>query len=229
MSAWWARLAANAEQLAVQEYRGDQGHVGQVGAAPVGVVEDPGDPGPLLLAEHRGDRVGHRAEVDGDVLGLHHQLAVGVEEGGRAVVALLDVGRVGGADQRRAHLIAGGAQAADQDLERDRVEAVAAHRATSARDRAVRRRPSALQPGGSTSVASGSSKTTGPAALASRPAARRAGPASRPTPRRSGPRAGPRSRRPAGAATGRGLGAGRCAARGRMSTSTTSPSGSRWP
>ena len=56
------------------------------------------------------------------MLGLHHQLARGVEERGRAVVALLDVGRVGGADQRRAHLVAGGAQAADQDLERDRVE-----------------------------------------------------------------------------------------------------------
>ena len=46
----------------------------------------------------------------------------GVEQRGRAVAALLDVRRVGRADQHRAHLVAGGAQRADQDLERDRVE-----------------------------------------------------------------------------------------------------------
>ena len=57
------------------------------------------------------------------MLGLHHQLAAAVEQRGRAVAALLDVRRVRGADQHRAHLVAGGAQRADQDLERDRVEA----------------------------------------------------------------------------------------------------------
>ena len=111
-----------AEQLAGDEDGRDQGHVRQVGAAAVGVVEDPGDARLVALAEHGGDRVGHRAEVDGDVLGLHHQLAGGVEQRGRAVVALLDVGRVSGADQRRAHLVAGGSQPADQHLQRDRVE-----------------------------------------------------------------------------------------------------------
>ena len=67
-------------------------------------------PGPLFSAKDRGHRVRHRTEVDRDVLGLHHQLALSVEEGGRAVVALLDIGRVSGADQRRPHLLAGGAQ-----------------------------------------------------------------------------------------------------------------------
>jgi hypothetical protein len=43
----------------------------------------------LLLAEDRGDGVWHRAEVDRDVLGLHHQLAARVEDRGRAVMALL--------------------------------------------------------------------------------------------------------------------------------------------
>ena len=86
-------------------------------------------PGLLVAVEHGRDRVGHRAEVDGDVLGLHHQLAAGVEERGRAVAALLDVRRVGRADQHRAHLVAGGAQRADQHLQRDRVEA-RAHRAS---------------------------------------------------------------------------------------------------
>ena len=93
-----------------------------MGAAPEGVIEDPGLPGPLLEADHRGDGVGHRAEVDGDVLGLHDQLAGGVEEGGRAVVALLDVRRIRRADQRRSHLVAGRAQAADHHLQGDRVE-----------------------------------------------------------------------------------------------------------
>ena len=52
----------------------------------------------------------------------------GVEQRGRAVAPLLDVRRVGRADQHRAHLLAGGAQRADQDLERDRVEPAGAHR-----------------------------------------------------------------------------------------------------
>jgi hypothetical protein len=46
----------------------------------------------MVFVEDRLDRRRHRAEVDGDVLGLHDQLAMGVEERGRAVAALLDVG-----------------------------------------------------------------------------------------------------------------------------------------
>ena len=160
-SAWWARQAAKPSSSPPTKTGEIERDVGQVGAAAVGVVEDPGLAGPLLEVEHGGDRVGHRAEVDGDVLGLHHQLAAGVEERGRAVVALLDVGRVGGADQGRAHLLAGGAQAADHHLQRDRVEA--AHRCASARIVPVSSTV-ADQPGGTTKVASGSSKTTGPSA-----------------------------------------------------------------
>ena len=44
MSAWWARLAAKPSSVAVGEERRDQGDVGQVGAAAVGVVEDPERP-----------------------------------------------------------------------------------------------------------------------------------------------------------------------------------------
>ena len=87
-----------ADHLARGEDGRDQGDVGQVGAALVGVVEDPRVAWALLQLEYGGDRVRHRAEVDGDVLGLHDQLSGGVKERGRAVVALLDVGRVGGAD-----------------------------------------------------------------------------------------------------------------------------------
>jgi hypothetical protein len=116
-----------AEQAAVAEDRRDQGDVGQMGAAAEGVVEDPGLAGALLLAQHRANRLRHRAEVDRDVFRLHHQLAGVVEEGRRAVATLLDVRRVRRAHQDRAHLLAGGAQPAGEDLERDRVEAL--HRA----------------------------------------------------------------------------------------------------
>ncbi len=47
----------------------------------------------------------------------------GSKSGRRAVAALLDVGRVGRADQHGAHLVAHGAQAPDQDAEADRIEA----------------------------------------------------------------------------------------------------------
>ena len=92
----------------------------------------------------------------------------GVEQRRRAVAPLLDVGRVRRADQHRAHLLAGGAKRADQHLERDRVEAggrARAHRRLASAPRSSRvGSTSALQPGGSTSVASGSSKTHGPSA-----------------------------------------------------------------
>ena len=100
------------------------------------------------------------------MLGLHHQLARGVEERRRAVVALLDVGRVGGADQHRAHLVAGGAQAADHHLEGDRVEASGrSARRLRRHDRAGLVDRGASSPAGSTRVASGSSKTHGPSRL----------------------------------------------------------------
>ena len=132
----------------------------------------------------------------------------GVEERGRAVVALLDVGRVGGADQHRAHLLAGRAQGADQDLQRDRVEP--AHRGPGARahDRAAvvdRRR---VQPGGRTKVASGSSKTPGPSARCRRRGSpRRTGVSTHSPPKRTAPRAS-LERGPPAAATGAGAGPG---------------------
>ena len=94
------------------------------------------------------------------MLGLHHQLAAGVEERRRAVAPLLDVRRVGGADQHRAHLLADRAKRAGQDLQGDRVERPASWLAPPRSSPA--RPPSPVHPGGSTSVASGSSNTHGP-------------------------------------------------------------------
>ena len=80
-------------------------------------------PGLGLALDHRGDRLGHRAEVDGDVLGLGDHRALGVEQRGRAVAALLDVGGVGAADQHRARLLGDARQRAGEDREGDGIEA----------------------------------------------------------------------------------------------------------
>jgi hypothetical protein len=99
----------------------DDGDVGQVRAAREGIVENPRDAGGVALVEHGGDCGRHRAEVHGDVLGLHDHLPVGVEQRGGGVAALLDVRRVRGVDQHDAHLLTGGAQRAADDLQFDRV------------------------------------------------------------------------------------------------------------
>ena len=119
----------------VREDGRDDGDVGQVGAAGERVVEDPRDARRVLLVEDRGDGRGHRAEVHGDVLGLHDHLAVGVEQRGGGVAALLDVGGVRRADQHHAHLLAGRAQRAG------RAPAARSDRARSRAAVARRRQP----------------------------------------------------------------------------------------
>src|SRR6185436_8155248 len=133
----------------------------RVGAVGVGVVQHPGDPGLVRLAEHRRYGCGHRPEVDRDVLGLHANLAGRVEEGGRAVAALLGVRRVRRAHEDRAHLLAGGPQRAGDDLQLDRVEAVVAHDASRVSTIVPVRSVVPLQPSGTTSVASGRRTTAG--------------------------------------------------------------------
>ena len=95
---------------------------------------------------------------------------VAIEQRGRCVPALLDVRRVRRADEHRSHLLAGRPQGTAQDLERDGIECA---RSSLARARAFRRPvTSARQPGGTTTVDSGSSQTAGPSislALASSP------------------------------------------------------------
>ena len=118
-------VGGEAEQRAARPARQDgRDHrdVGQVRAACKRVVEDPRAPLGVVLAEHRGDGGGHRAEVDRDVLGLHDHLAGRVEQAARAVAALLDVRRVRAAHEHGAHLLARRAQRPGDDLQVDRVE-----------------------------------------------------------------------------------------------------------
>ena len=75
--------------------------------------------GPGSQRDDGGDRGGHRAEVDGDVLGLGDHPAAGVEDRRRAVAPLLDVGREGRADQRRAHLLGDRAKGVADHLQPD--------------------------------------------------------------------------------------------------------------
>jgi hypothetical protein len=83
-------------------------HVGKMGAPRERVVEHEYVVGPRVSGGDGRDRVGHGAEVHGNVLGLRNHAPGGVEEGSGAVAALLDVGGESGADQRRAHLLAHG-------------------------------------------------------------------------------------------------------------------------
>ncbi len=149
-------VGGEADQLLAGEGGRDDRDVGQVGAARVGVVEHPAHPGLVVLVRHRRDRGGHRAQVDRDVLGLHHEVAGGVEQRAGGVAALLDVGRVAGADQHRAHLLAGRAQRAGGDAQGDGIEAHFCTRIVP--DSST----SPLQPGGTARVASRSSTIAGP-------------------------------------------------------------------
>jgi hypothetical protein len=145
------------EDVAVDVERRDERDVRQVGAAAVGVVDDPHVAGVGLVLDHRRHRLGHRAEVDGDVLGLGDHRALGVEQRGRAVAALLDVGGVGAADQHRAGLLGDARQRAGEHAQRDGIKA---HRRSSTSVPALSTAPD--QPGRTTQVASANSTIAGP-------------------------------------------------------------------
>ncbi len=100
----------------------DDRDVGQVGAARVGVVEDPRAPGRVLSSSTAATAAGIAPRCTGMCSACITISPRGSNRRGRGVAALLDVGRVRRADQHRAHLLAGRAQRADHDLELDRVE-----------------------------------------------------------------------------------------------------------
>ena len=111
-----------ARELAGAEDRRDHRDVGEVRPAPIGVVEDPRAAGLLVLVHDRLHRRGHRPEVHGDVLGLHHHPPALVEQRGRRVAPLLDVRRVRRAHEHGAHLLARRPQPAEHHLQGDRVQ-----------------------------------------------------------------------------------------------------------
>src|SRR5580765_7548154 len=125
-------------------------------AARVGIVERPYFSGLGIVLPDGGDRVGHRAEMNGNVLGLRDHATTFVEERGRAVAPLFDVGGESGANQHRAHLLRDRAQETADDLELDR------HCLVS---RSMRPSLTPTHPGASQQVAPGSATSEGPATL----------------------------------------------------------------
>ena len=121
------RVGGPGDQLAFVEDRLGEHDVGQVrAAAGVGVVahEDVAF-ADVLHVEALGDLLDdadQRAEMDRDVRGLAQRAALGIEQARRAVAPLLDVGRVGGAHQRLAHLLDDGGQRIADDLDGDGID-----------------------------------------------------------------------------------------------------------
>ena len=95
----------------------DEREVRQVRAAGVRIVDGPDVAAGRAVLHHGEDRVGHRPEMDGDVLGLRDHPPPVVEQRGRAVAPLLDVRGEGGAHQQRAHLLRDRPQDGTDDLE----------------------------------------------------------------------------------------------------------------
>ena len=125
----------------------DQRDVVQMGAARERVVEDDVlRPGSIDRAErsdggvHRGR---HRPEVHRDVLGLHEEVAVGGEEGGRAVGPLLDVRAEGGPAQHGPHLVGDAGEPGEQHGKGGRPES---RRPESAQRRRSTGEPSVAHP-----------------------------------------------------------------------------------
>jgi hypothetical protein len=111
-----------AEHVAAGGHRRDERDVGQVGAAGERVVDGEDVARLGVAGDHGRDRLGHGPEMDRDVLGLRDHLPVGVEQGGRAVAPLLDVGGVGAADQHGAHLLGDPRQGAGEDRQGDGID-----------------------------------------------------------------------------------------------------------
>ena len=115
-----------AEQRALVEDRRDERDVVQVHAALVGIVDQDAVAGLQALGAVGADgarhQVGQRAQVGGLGEGLGDGAQLAIEEGAREVAARLDVGRVGGAAERGAHLLGDGEQPVADDLEANGID-----------------------------------------------------------------------------------------------------------
>ena len=119
------QVGQDAQALPFMEQGRDDADVGQMGAADVGVVGDDGIAGVEGL--HRENLQGgfdhrrHQPQVEGDMLGLGHQFSFSRIDPGGAVPAVLDVGRKGGPDQGRTHLLGHGLKGVAHHFQSNRV------------------------------------------------------------------------------------------------------------
>ena len=85
-------VGAERDQLATDEDRRNQGHVGQVRAAEVGIVDHHHVAIlPVQTLHHVAHGVGHAAQVHRDVCGLRAQIAIRGEDGAGKVESILDI------------------------------------------------------------------------------------------------------------------------------------------
>ena len=104
------------------EDRRDDGDIGQVRAAPVGVIEHKD-----ITRRNRTGIVGnhglhartHRAQMHGHVRGVRNQSPLGIEHRTRKIESLLDVDRMRGVLQTVAHLLGNRHEEVVEDLEHD--------------------------------------------------------------------------------------------------------------
>ena len=165
--------AAQRDDLAAMKDRRDDGDVGQVRAAGVGVVQDVD----VAVAhavdgidlEHLGDRRDEGRQMDRDRAGLRERGAVGGEQAGGSVESFLDDGREGTAQQRRLHLVGDAVELVANDFDRDGVEGFGLCRGCHGlfpQSAVMIRLPSATtvarQPGSIKVVVSGCSTMAGP-------------------------------------------------------------------
>ncbi len=110
--------------LAIGRQRRDEGDVGQMVPPGKRVVEHPHVTGHGTAFGHGAHRLVHRAEVHGDVGGLGDHPPGRVEQGGGAVPAFLDVGRVGAAHEQCPGLLGDTGKGAGQYRQRHRIHPV---------------------------------------------------------------------------------------------------------
>ena len=104
------------------EHRRYHRHVGQMGAAQVGVVDHQEVAGAPVAAFHQVRHgVGHGAQVHGNVRGLGAEAAGGVEDGAGKIQPVLDVGRQRAGAQQGAHLVTNTRQAVGENTQLYRV------------------------------------------------------------------------------------------------------------
>ena len=103
-----AHIKRRGRVVRLQKHRRDDGHIGQVRAAVVGVVEHEHIARAHLagvVLDHGADALAHRAQVHRHVRRVGDQVAVGVKQRAREIQPLLDVDRVRGVLQLQAHLL----------------------------------------------------------------------------------------------------------------------------
>ena len=157
-------------ERSVDLHRLHQREIREMRPAVIRIVEQKHIAGLWIARAHRGDCLGHCAEVHGDVRGLRDHAARGVEQRGRRVAALSNVRRQRAAHEHRAHLFGDHGNGVREHRELERIDRLACRHAGDSP--CVSSHPpescaTPVHPGAMRRVAPGSAMTDGPAAIPS--------------------------------------------------------------